>query len=317
MVHRPGAFELIVGVAEDTQFGPLILFGQGGTAVEVVGDSALGLPPLNMKLARDLMARTRINKLLIGYRSQPPADLEAIALTLVKISQLVIEHPEIVELDINPLLADQYGVVALDARIRLTARAAEDPLARFAIRPYPSELEETIALPDGTSLLLRPVRPEDEPAFHASFAKLTPEDVRMRFFVNMRELPHDLAARLTQIDYDRELALVAFTLPSAPEPCELVGVVRIMADPDNRRGEYAVIVRSDFQRRGLGRILMDRIVTQAKRRGIAEIFGYVLEENSAMLKLCGELGFTVTRTGDERGMAAVTLDLAKGARAGA
>jgi acetyltransferase len=309
MVHRPGAFELIVGVAQDSQFGPLVLFGQGGIAVEIVGDSALGLPPLNMKLARDLMARTRIYRQLLGYRSQPPADLDAIAFTLVKISQLVIDNPEVTELDINPLLADEYGVMALDARIRLAAASPAESARRFAIRPYPSELEETIALPDGTKLLLRPVRPEDEPAIQAGFMKLTPQDVRMRFFASMKTLPHDLAARLTQIDYDREMAFVAFTQDAAGATLEAVAVVRLMADPDNRQGEYAVVVRSDFQRRGLGRILMDRIIGYAGRRGISEMFGYVLEENSAMLKLCATLGFTVTKIADERGVAEVRLRL--------
>lgn len=310
MVHRPGAFELIVGVSVDQQFGPLILFGQGGTAVEIVGDSALGLPPLNMKLARDLMARTRIHKQLVGYRARPPADLDAIAFTLVKISQLVIDTPEVVELDINPLLADEYGVMALDARIRVKKAAAEDSGWRFAIRPYPSELEETIALSDGAKLLLRPVRPEDEPAIQQGFQKLTPQDVRMRFFSTMKTLPHDLAARLTQIDYDREMALVAFTLDASGAPGgEAMGVVRLMADPDNRRGEYAVIVRSDFQRRGLGRILMDRIVAHARKRGLGEIFGYVLEGNAAMLKLCAELGFKVAKLADEPGISEVKLTL--------
>ena len=310
MVHRPGAFELIVGVTVDEQFGPLILFGQGGTAVEIVGDSALGMPPLNMKLARDLMARTRIEKQLVGYRSRPPADLDAIAFTLVKVSQLVIDTAEIVELDINPLLADEYGVMVLDARIRVKPAPARDSAWRFAIRPYPSELEETITLSDGTKLLLRPVRPEDEPAIQEGFQKLKPEDVRMRFFAAMKTLPHDLAARLTQIDYDREMALVAYTLDASGTPTgKAMGVVRVMADPDNNRGEYAIIVRSDFQRRGLGRVLMDHIVAHARKRGLREIFGYVLEGNAAMLKLCAELGFAVVKLPDEPGISLVTLKL--------
>jgi len=314
MVRRPGAFELIVGVAQDRQFGPLVLFGQGGTAVEVVGDTALGLPPLNMKLARDLMDRTRICKQLVGFRAQPPADLEAIAFTLVKVSQLIIDIPEIVELDVNPLLADEYGVMALDARIRLSAAKHGDATWRFAIRPYPSELEETVTLSDGTSLLLRPVRPEDEPAIQAGFLKLTARDVRMRFFAAMKMLPHDLAARLTQIDYDREMAFVAFTKDASGAADEAMAVVRLMADPDNRLGEYAVIVRSDYQRRGLGRLLMDRIIAHAKRRGIGEMFGYVLDENSPMLKLCRELGFTVKTVAGEPGVCEVRLVLAAAAQ---
>ena len=297
MVHKPHAIELIVCVAEDAQFGPLILFGHGGTAVEVMGDRSLGLPPLNMKLARDLMARTRIYKQLQGYRSQPPADLEAIAFTLVKVSQLVIDVAEIAELDINPLQADENGVIALDARIRLgSGGESGEPSRRLAIRPYPSELEETATLPGGENVFLRPVRPEDEPAIQAGFTKLTPEDVRMRFFASMKTLPHDIAARLTQIDYDREMALIAFA--DGPAAKDAVGAVRLIADPDNRRGEYSVIVRSDFQRRGLGRLLMERIVAYARRRGIGEIFGYVLEGNGAMLKLCEKLGFAAVRTQD-------------------
>jgi acetyltransferase len=318
MVHRPGAYELIVGVAEDEQFGPLILFGQGGTAVEVVGDRALGLPPLNMKLARDLMERTRIFKQLEGYRSRPPADLDAIALTMVKISQLVIDLGEIAEIDINPLLADEFGVMALDARVRLRRVAEADRAAlqhRFAIRPYPTELVGTVSLRDGTKLKVRPVRPEDEPAFQSAFAKLTPADIRMRFFAHMKALSHDLATRLTQIDYDREMAFVAFSGPAEAEEMEgeAVGVVRLMADPDNQRGEYAVVVRSDFQNRGLGHALMHHVIDYAKTRGISEIYGYVLEDNAPMLKLCRELGFTTAPVPDEVGVLAVNLGLGGGA----
>jgi acetyltransferase len=318
MVHRPGAYELIIGVAEDEQFGPLIMFGQGGTAVEVVGDRALGLPPLNMKLARDLMERTRIFKQLEGYRSRPPADLDAIALTMVKISQLVIDVGEIAEIDINPLLADEFGVMALDARVRVRRVAeAERPMLqhRFAIRPYPVELVGAVTLRDGTKLRVRPVRPEDEPAFQSAFAKLKHEDIRMRFFAHMKTLPHDLAARLTQIDYDREMAFVAFAGPAEggeQEEGEVVGVVRLMADPDNQRGEYAVIVRSDFQNRGLGHALMHYVIDYAKTRGISEIYGYVLEDNAPMLKLCRELGFTAANVPDEVGVVAVNLRLGGG-----
>jgi acetyltransferase len=314
MVRRYGAYELIVGVVDDALFGPVILFGQGGTAVEVVGDTALGLPPLNMKLARDLMARTRIFKQLQGYRARPAAAIDAVALTLVKVSQLIVDAAEVAELDINPLLTDEYGVVALDARIRVAPVAPGiEGARRFAIRPYPSELQEKITLADGTVLLLRPVRPEDEPGFHEGFKRLTPRDIRMRFFASMKTLPHTLAARLTQIDYDREMALIAVTLgPDEREPVgggEVLGVVRIAADPDNRRAEYAVIVRSDVQQRGLGRILMDRIIAYARRRGIGEIFGHVLEENTGMLEMCRHLGFSLTAVPDEPGLVRVTLPL--------
>jgi acetyltransferase len=307
MIRRPGAYELIVGVTTDGQFGPMLLFGHGGTAVEVINDRALALPPLNLHLARELMARTRIYRLLQGYRDQAPADLDAIAATLIKISQLVVDIAEIEELDINPLLADGSGVIALDVRIRIAA-ASVRPTERLAIRPYPKELEETVRLDDGRELLLRPVLPEDEPAFQGAMAKLTPEEIRMRFFTPLKALTHMQAARFTQIDYDREMALV-LAEPTTPGKAEVFGVARITADPDNERAEYAIIVRHDMTGKGLGFLLMRRIIEYARKRGIGEIFGDVLRENARMLQMCQKLGFTQTRVPEEPGVVRVVLDL--------
>ena len=307
MVHRPDAFELIVGATVDARFGPAILFGHGGTAVEVVGDTALALPPLNMHLAREVMSRTRVWRQLSGYRERPAVNLDAVALTLVKVSQLVVDIAGIEEIDINPLLADAYGVIALDARIRVgetVGPAAE----RLAIRPYPKELEEQIPLGDGRKLLLRPVVPEDEPAFQAGFAKLTPEEVRLRFFVPMKTLSHVQAARFTQIDYDREMALI-LTEAGRPGTTDIFGVVRISADPDNDRAEYAVIVRGDMTGMGLGVLLMRRIIDYARNRGIGEIFGDVLRDNTTMLRLCDMLGFRRSSMADEPELVRVTLEL--------
>ena len=194
MVRRPGAFELIVGAMLDIQFGPVLLVGHGGTAVEVMKDKALALPPLNMHLAGRMLAETRIYPLLQGYRGQPGANLDAIKLCLLKVSQLIIDLPEVAELDINPLLADEYGVMALDARIKVVKSQQKGP-KRLAIRPYPKELEERIQLDDGRELLLRPVVPEDEPSLYRAFAKLTPEQIRLRFFVPIKTLSHMQAAR--------------------------------------------------------------------------------------------------------------------------
>jgi acetyltransferase len=307
MVQRPGALELIAGITTDLQFGPTILFGQGGTAVEIIDDKALALPPLNMQLAREVMSRTRIWRLLQGFRGRPPADLDAIALSLLKLSQLTIDLNGIAEVDINPLLADEYGVIALDARIRV-APPTKPPASRLAIRPYPKELEETIDLADGRTLLLRPVVPEDEPALRSGFAKLKPEEVRLRFFVPMKTLSHLQAARFTQIDYDREMALV-LTQPGIPGTTDIFGVVRISADPDNERAEYAVIVRGDMTGMGLGIVLMRRIIDYAQGRGIGEIFGDVLRENTTMLRLCDFLGFTRSSLPDEPGIVRVSLGL--------
>ena len=307
MVRRPSAYELIVGIALDPQFGPVMLFGHGGTEVEVVNDKALGLPALNMHLALEMMSRTRIYRLLKGYRGIPSVDLGAIALSLIKIAQAAIDHPEIVELDINPLLADEFGVLALDARIRV-AKPEVAGAERLAIRPYPNELEENVPLGDGRTLLLRPIRPEDEPSLQATFSQLSPEEIRLRFFVPMKTLSHITAARFTQIDYDREMALI-LTDPGIAGQTEIYGVVSIFADPDNERAEYAIIVRGDMTGMGLGVLLMRLIIDYAKSRGIKEIFGDVLRENSTMLKLCQALKFTRSTLPDEPEIVRVSLTL--------
>ncbi len=290
MVDTHNAFELIVGLTDDPVFGPVLMFGHGGTAVEVVRDQALTLPPLNLTLAHELIERTRVSALLHGYRDRPPAALDEIALTLVQIAQLAADLDEVAELDINPLLADENGVLALDARIKV-APAAHRGAARFAIRPYPKELERTVTLPDGQQLLLRPIRPEDASPLHVMVdEKTTVEDRRLRFFATIRTISPELCARLTQIDYDREMALVALD-PAAPSDDAFWGVVRVASDPDRQRAEYAILVRSDRKGRGLGRILMQTILDYARAEGIGEVFGIVLSENRGMLALAEELGF--------------------------
>jgi len=305
MAHRPGAHELIVGMVDDVLFGPVILFGEGGTSVEVVADKALALPPLNMNLAKDLMARTRIHKLLQGYRSRPAADQDAIALALIKVSQLVTDFPEIAELDINPLFADENGVLALDARIGVQVPKQAKGTTRLAIRAYPKRLEHTVTLRDGRSFLIRPIRPEDEPLIHEMVANTAMEDLRLRFFAPMKRLSHQMAARLTQIDYDREMALVAVQTDEAGNE-GIYGTVRITADPDNERAEYAVLLRSDMKGKGLGYLLMKEILAYAESRGIREVFGEVLRENTSMLGLCRELGFTQHDNPEDHGIVEVS-----------
>ncbi|WP_440997507.1 bifunctional acetate--CoA ligase family protein/GNAT family N-acetyltransferase [Arhodomonas sp. SL1] len=307
MVHRPDAWELIVGVSEDAQFGPVILFGQGGTAVEVIQDQALGLPPLNMKLADDMIRRTRIDRQLRGFRGVAAADRDALALTLVRISQIVADLADVAELDINPLLADHQGAIALDARVRI-GETRGSGTGRLAIRPYPRELEETVTLDDGREFYLRPITPEDEMPLRDSFARLSPDEVRLRFFMPMKRLTHMQAARFTQLDYDRDMALV-LTEPGVPGETPIHGVVHINADPDNTRAEYAIIIHRELTGQGLGRLLMQRIIDYARDRGIREIFGDVLRENQVMLKLCRELGFRRSAHADEPDVVRVTLDL--------
>lgn len=310
MIRRPGAYELITGMSTDDQFGPVILFGQGGTSVEVTKDKALGLPPLNRHLAADMIEQTRIWNLLKGYRGLPPVDLDAVALTLIRISRMIVDFPQIRELDINPLLADPDGVIALDARVRVAATdmAGED---RLSIRPYPAQLEETIERHGDTPLLLRPIVPEDEPSLQKAFAGLTPEESRLRFAGLRKTLPHVDAARFTQIDYDREMALV-LTEPGAPGTTDIFGVVRIHADPDNEQAEYAIIIGKAMSGNGYGTLLMNRIIDYARTRGTGSIFGYVLSENRRMLDLCRELGFERALIPEDASVTRVTLNLRTG-----
>ena len=293
MIRKRHARELIAGLAEDPTFGPVVLFGNGGVGVEVLDDKALALPPLDLKLAHDLIDRTRVARMLRQYRDVPAANIDALADILVKLAQLSADIPEIIGLDLNPLLADAEGAVALDARIALrpcTREAVFGANPRFAIAPYPKSLEAHISLPDGTQLFLRPVRPEDEEAYKRSFQKVTQADMRLRLFMTVKELSHAFLAQLTQIDYARAYVLCAFEELTG----ELVGVVRLMRDASGTGGEYAILVRSDWKRRGLGWALMQQMIDQARRWNLNDIFGQVLAENTTMLSMCGELGFVVT-----------------------
>ena len=304
MIRRGGAHELLVGVALDPTFGPAIVFGQGGTAVELIADRALALPPLNARLARDLIARTRIHRLLLGYRDRPPIDMAALERALVGLSQLAADVPEIVELDVNPLLADVTGVIALDARIRLE-RTALRGSERFAIRPYPTELEEVVEL-DGRALRLRPIRPEDFAQHKRFLSRCSPEDLHARFLSTFRELPDADIAHLTQIDYDREMAFIAEE-SDASGGAETLGVARVSTDPDNIEADFAILVRSDLKRHGLGRVLLAKLIGYCRDRGTARMTSSVLSGNASMLGLGAGFGFTARLA--ERGIMEVRLDL--------
>ena len=295
MARRVEPHELIVGVTTDAVFGPVILFGHGGVSVEVTADHAIGLPPLNTVLARDMITHTRVSKLLAGYRNRPAASLDAICQTLVQISHMVIDLPEILELDINPLLADSKGVIALDARVRVGQ--ARGGMERLAIRPYPDELERTIDW-QGERLLLRPIKPEDGEAHIAFFNALTPEDVRYRMFIGMRELQPSQLARFTQIDYDREMAFIA-TRRAADGNWETLAVVRVVSDPDNIDAEFAVTVRSDLKGRGLGTIMMKSVIDYCRGRGTQVIVGEALARNAPLLRMVAKLGFAISPEPEE------------------
>jgi acetyltransferase len=294
MVLRLKARELIAGIADDPTFGPVIVFGRGGTAVEVIGDKALALPPLDLALARELIGRTRVSRVLKAYRDVPAADVDAVALLLVKLAQLAADLPELRELDLNPVLADQNGLIAVDARIAVApveaARRGPPGHPRFAIRPYPKEWERRTELRDETKILVRPVRPEDEPLYGPFFAAVTQQDLRLRFFAPVKEFGHTFIVRFTQIDYARAMAFIAIEESSG----NMLGVVRLHADANYERGEYAILVRSDLKGRGLGYLLMQMIIEYARAEGLKTIEGQVLAENTAMLAMCREIGFSIS-----------------------
>ena len=288
MIRRGGAHELIAGIAVDATFGPTIVFGQGGTAVEVIGDRALALPPLNATLARDLISQTRVQRLLNGYRDYRPVDMLALELALVKLSQLAADVPELLELDINPLLADEHGVLALDARIRIEASQA-GATQRLAIRPYPAELEQRVEF-HGRPIVLRPIRPEDFAQHQRFLARVTAEDMRTRFFTGIRELPQRDLAHLTQLDYEREMAFIAVAAAEGGTE-ETLGVARAHTDPDNVEAEFALLVRSDLKGQGLGTLLLEKLIHYCRGRGTQRLIGQALSQNVRMLHLAETHGF--------------------------
>jgi acetyltransferase len=304
MIVRPHAHELIVGMSDDATVGPLMMFGAGGTAVEVVADTAHALPPLDMKLAGQLIGETRISHLLAGYRDRPRADIGAIAQALVRVSYLVTNHPEIHELDINPLLADEQGCIALDARVRV-ANPATEPRHPMAVRPYPVEWEAEDTVGNLGRVLLRPIRPEDEGLYVRFFERTSAEDVRMRFFTARPDLSHRFLARMTQVDYAREMAFIAVSVAEG----ELLGIARLIAEPDYVRAEFAVLVRSDLKGKGLGWRLMQHLIAYAQAEGLKEIYGQVLAINETMLTMCGKLGFEIEAMENDIGLRLVRLKL--------
>jgi acetyltransferase len=291
MARRMGAIELIVGIATDAVFGPVLLLGEGGVAVELRKDHAVALPPLNVNLAKDMLSASRLEPLLAGYRGQAPNNTRALLKTLLNVSQMACDLPWLAELDINPLLVDAQGVLALDARIKLRVVVAGES-SQLAVKPYPSTLEERIELA-GSPLLVRPIRPEDGQRLMDFYAKASPTDMRLRFFMSRREVPHSELARYSQIDYDREMTFVALATVSSGEQA-MVAEVRAVCDPDNQRAEFAIQVSSGWQGKGLGRVLLTKLINYLRDHGTAEVVGQCLRENTAMASLARNLEFEVS-----------------------
>ncbi len=306
MARRDHSQELIVGATVDRVFGPILLFGQGGTAVEVLADRAVALPPLNAPLARAMVERTRVARLLKGWRDTPAADLDAVVSTLLAVAQLLADVPELAELDINPLIVNHQGVLALDARIRLSADRPAGA-ANFAIRPYPTELAE-VRTWQGVQLELRPIRPEDELRHVEFLASLDPEDIRMRLFYSRRRMERSELARLTQIDYTREMAFIAVA-PGPDGAPQTLGVARALADPDNFSAEFGIIVRSSLKGTGLGRILLGKLIDYQRANGTQQLVATVLRENQRMLELAYSLGFRDALAQPEEDTRDIVLEL--------
>jgi acetyltransferase len=306
MLELTGAYELILGSSIDPQFGPVILFGSGGQLVEVLRDSAVALPPLNTTLARRLMERTRIYAALQGVRGRPAADLAALERLLVRLSQLVLEHPTILELDINPLRVtpgDGEGtLVALDARLLLQEAAGATCFTpRPAIRPYPSQYIRRWHLPDGSPVTIRPIRPEDEPLIVTFHRTLSEQSVYFRYF-HLMTLSHRVAhERLTRIcftDYDREMALVVEKAGEGDGPAGLLGVGRLSRIHGENGAEFAMLIADPWQRQGLGTTVLGLLLEIGREEGLERISAEILHENRAMQRICKKLGFRLTAMAD-------------------
>jgi len=300
--------ELMVGVISDPVFGPVISFGGGGTAVEVLGDSAVALPPLNHQLARELIDRTRVAKMLGQFRQMPPADMDALVELLLRVSNMACELPWLQEMDINPVILDEHGVVAVDARIRVGfPRISPDPYHHMAIHPYPANLVSRSQLPDGTDITVRPIRPEDAEMERDFIRQLSAEAKYFRFMQALQELTPEMLVRFTQIDYDHEMAFIATRERGGKE--EELGVARYVINPDRRSCEFALVVSDQWQRKGLGHRLMHQLMEVARNRGLETMEGEVLSNNTKMLEMVKNLGFQVGNYPDDPGIKQVSMAL--------
>jgi len=300
--------ELMIGVLRDPVFGPAISFGSGGTSVEVLRDRAVALPPLNEVIIEAMVARTRISALLKRFRNMPAIDQEALERVLLRVSEMVCELPEIREMDINPLIADERGLVAVDARVTIAQRSSESPYGHMAIHPYPAGLVSRYQVNDGRELVIRPIRPEDARIEQEFVRNLSDESRYFRFMQLVHELTPALLARFTQIDYDREMALIAVHRAGQADETQ-VAVVRYVMDADEQSCEFALTVADDWQGKGVGHYIMNELMRIAQKRGLQRIHGEVLSANTHMLGLMRRMGFTISSVPDELEMKRVERGL--------
>jgi acetyltransferase len=292
-----GGYEVIIGARKDPTFGPAVMFGMGGTGVELYRDVAVDFPPLNQALARSMIQRTKMSRLLQGYRGKAPVDITAIEQAIVKVSYLLVDFPEILEMDVNPLQVRPDGICALDARIVIEpkdVRKIKLPGAHLMISMYPSKYHWEMPL-DGEMVTIRAIRPEDVPLWSEMIESLSPITAQYRFFGPAPEVTRSLLVRYCHIDYDREIALVAIREGKSRKKTLMLGVAHISIDTINaEEGEFAIVVRDDYQRRGIGTKLMEALIQAAGDRHVREISGHVMAANPGMARFAEELGFTNT-----------------------
>jgi acetyltransferase len=286
-------YELILGTKMDKDFGSVILFGMGGTIAEFIKDFSIGLPPLNQTLAKMLMQDTRVYKMLQGFRGKPAADFEGLEEILVNFSNLIVDFPEIAEIDINPLAISNGKASALDARIIIDKNyvaAGRSPYPHLIIAPYPTKYTTPWQLSDGTEVLLRAIRPEDEPSEHEMLSSLSKETLRTRFFSVIKDISHEWLILFCNIDYDRHMAIVAELEENGKK--SMIGVARLIMNQDMTSGEVAILVQDRFQGKRLGTKFVEMLIGIAIERGLEEVRADVLTENESMLKVFRRLGFS-------------------------
>lgn len=289
-------YELLIGANTDPIFGPVIVFGMGGVAVEVFRDQAIGLPPLNMNLAHRMIQRTKIYQLLKGFRNMPAVDIESIQFLIIRFAYLVMDFPEIQELDINPFAVDEKGGKVLDVKIILKEPGSTDklrPYEHLVISPYPEQYQKDVTLNDGTRIHLRPIRPEDEPLEKSMFDFLSRETVYYRFFGYIPKVNHAMLSRYTHIDYDREMAIIA-TVQDTDGKEKMIGVVRIVGDAWRQKAEYAIVISDSYQKKGLGTIMTEFIMQIAREQGYRKVYANMLKSNHGMKVLLEQFGFSVS-----------------------
>jgi acetyltransferase len=298
MIERKG-YEVIIGGKTDPVFGPVILFGMGGVGVELFKDYSIGLPPLNTTLILRMMEETKIYRLLKGYRQAPPANLKVLEETMLLFSQLLVDFPQIKEIDINPLLVNEKDACILDARIAIdkeTVFKKLEPHEHLVISPYPKKYEILWNLENGQSVILRPIKPEDEPMWLEMFQNFSEESIRYRFFEMLRDTPHEVRVRYCNIDYDREIAIVAESTDGGKK--KLLGVTRLSIEPDGKSGEMAFVVGDKWQGLGLGTKMVDYVLEIAKDMGVENVYSIMLSDNYRALSLMKKMGFAIEYLND-------------------